>query len=79
MSLAARYLVCSLGLCPFYRLVAAQKLLRPRLAYLVTRYASSGVINKETRGSPKFPGAPCECMPRSSTPVESTALAFCAP
>jgi len=49
----------------------------PAPGLLVSRYpCSSGVCDKETAGSPKFPGFPCECMPRSSTPVESTVLAF---
>jgi hypothetical protein len=49
----------------------------PAPGLLVSRYpCSSGVCDKETRGSPKFPGSPCECMPRSSTPVGSAALAF---
>jgi hypothetical protein len=34
------------------------------------------VSHQETRGSPKFPGSPFECLPRSSTPVVSWALAL---
>ena len=30
------------------------------------------VLGKETTGSPKFPSYPCECMPRSQTPVVSS-------
>ena len=72
----ARDLVRFLGLCPFCRLVAAPKLLRPRLAYVVTRYASSGFLTKETRGAPTCPGSPSEGLPRSATPVGSAALAL---
>jgi hypothetical protein len=34
------------------------------------------VADKETSGSPKFPGYLCVCMPCSSTPVVSSALAL---
>jgi hypothetical protein len=34
------------------------------------------VVYKETNGSPKFPGYPFKLMPRSSTPVVSSALAL---
>jgi hypothetical protein len=34
------------------------------------------VADKETSGSPKFPGYPSVCMPRSSTPVVSSVLAL---
>jgi hypothetical protein len=34
------------------------------------------LIYKETSGSPKFPGYPFVCMPRSSTPVVSSVLAL---
>ena len=55
----------ALGSCP------------PAPGLLVSRYpCSSGVLSKETAGSPKFPGFPCECMPRSSTPVVSSVLAL---
>ena len=56
-------------------LVAGSCLPAPGL--LVSRYpCSSGVANKETAGSPKFPGSPCRCMPRSATPVGCAALTF---
>jgi hypothetical protein len=78
LSLVHRYLVCSLSSCPrfAFKLVGAQERLRQRLAYLVTRYTVSGGAVKETNGSPKFPGYPFKRMPRSSTPVVSSALAL---
>jgi hypothetical protein len=33
------------------------------------------IFAKETFGSPKFPGYPCNCMPCSQTPVVSRSLA----
>jgi hypothetical protein len=39
----------------------------------------SGLLVKETGGSPKFPSSPCEDMPRSQTPVVSCALAIAHP
>jgi hypothetical protein len=39
----------------------------------------STFVHKETIGSPKFPGYPLECMPRSSTPVVSCTLALARP
>jgi hypothetical protein len=60
---------------PCGSLTAGSSLPPPGL--LVRRYpCSSGTSDKETAGSPKFPGFPCEGMPRSSTPVEATALAL---
>jgi hypothetical protein len=42
----------------------------PAPGLLVRRYpCSSGHLGKETTGPPKFPSCPCECMPRSQTPV----------
>ena len=37
------------------------------------------VVDKETTGSPKFPGYPLEYMPRSSTPMVSYTLALTHP
>ena len=76
LSLVHRYLVCSLCSCPFFKLVGAQERLRQRLACLVTRYTFSGFLDKETNGSPKFPGYPFKLMPRSLTPVVSCSLAL---
>jgi len=42
----------------------------------LSRYAFFRVADKETSGSPKFPGYPLELMPCSSTPVVSSALAL---
>ena len=39
----------------------------------------SGIVVKETDGSPTFPSSPCEDMPRSQTPVVSCALAIAHP
>jgi len=39
----------------------------------------SGNMVKEIGGSPKFPSSPCACMPRSQTPVVSSALALTRP
>jgi hypothetical protein len=44
--------------------------LPPAPGLLVGRYPySSGMSDKETKGSPKFPSSPCERMPCSQTPV----------
>ena len=43
-----------------------------RRGLLMSRYPStSGLLSKETAGSPKFPSYPFEDMPRSQTPVVS--------
>jgi hypothetical protein len=49
----------------------------PAPGLLVNRYpSSSGSVDKETGGSPKFPRFPSDAMPRSpQTPVESRPLA----
>jgi hypothetical protein len=52
----------------------------PAPGLLVSRYpCSSGGVDKETPGSPKFPSSPCGAMPRSQTPVESCVLALTYP
>jgi hypothetical protein len=52
----------------------------PAPGLLVSRYpCSSGLPNKETRGSPKSPGSPWEGLPRPPTPVVSPALALTHP
>jgi hypothetical protein len=56
-------------------LVAGSWLPAPGL--LVSRYpCSSGLSDRETPGSPKFPSSPSDAMPRSQTPVESRPLAI---
>jgi hypothetical protein len=56
-------------------LVAGSALPAPGL--LVSRYpCSSGISDKETLGSPKFPSSPSDAMPRSQTPVGSHPLAL---
>jgi len=42
----------------------------------LSRYAFFRVVDKETFGSPKFPGYPLELMPCSSTPVVTSVLAL---
>jgi len=76
LSLASRYLVCSLRLCPAVRFADSRKRAARARALGQPDPCSSGVCDKEAAGSPKFPGSPCECMPRSTTPVESVVLAL---
>ena len=65
LSLAPRYLACSLRLCPVAGSLAAGSSL-PTPGLLVSRYpCSSGILNKETDGSLQFPSYPLEYMPRS--------------
>ena len=52
LPLGHRYLVCSLGSCPFFKLVGAQERLRQRLAYLVTRYTISGGLTRKQMALP---------------------------
>ena len=76
LPLVHRYLRCPFCSCPFFKLVGAQEPLPQRLACLVTRYAFSGFLDKETNGSLRFPGYLCADMPCSQTPVVSSALAL---
>jgi hypothetical protein len=74
LSLVHRYLVCSLQFVSF--LQARQRsgtlALTPGLLGHPVRLFRD--FHQETNGSPKFPGYPFVCMPRSSTPVVSSAL-----
>ena len=81
LSLGHRYLVTTpRSLCPFCKLVSARS--SPQHARAVWSTGSpfsSGFAPQETNGSPKSPDYPFECMPRSSTPVVSLALALSCP
>jgi len=79
LSLVHRYLVCSVGSCPFFKLVAAQERLRQRPACLVTRYAFSGLLSRRQVALPSSQATPFELMPCSSTPVVSCSLALACP
>jgi hypothetical protein len=70
--LASQYLVCFLGLCSLRGSLAAGSS-HPTPGLLVSRYpCSSGGVDQETTGSPKFPSSPSDDMLRSpQTPVVS--------
>jgi hypothetical protein len=76
LPLGHQYLVCSVSSCPFFKLVNAQERLRQRLACLVTRYTVSGGLTRRQMALPSSQVTPFKRMPRSSTPVVSSALAF---
>jgi hypothetical protein len=79
LPLAPQYLVCFLCLCPLPgSLVGGSSTPTPGL--LVSRYpCSSGNVDKETGGSPKFPSFPSDDMLRSpQTPVVSCPPRPCA-
>jgi hypothetical protein len=78
LSLGHRYLVSTTRcLCPLFKLVWNRSSSPDAGAVCSTGSPlSSGFARQETNGSPKFPGYPFEYMPRSSTPVVSSALAL---
>ena len=78
LSLASRYLACfRSSWCPSR---AHARVEAPDHAGAFGRpVPQSGNMVKEIGGSPKFPSSPCACMPRSQTPVVSSALALTRP
>jgi hypothetical protein len=78
LSLVHRYLVTTpRSLCPFFKLASGRSSpLHARAIWSTGSPLSSGFALQETNGSPKSPDYPCECMPRSSTPVVSSVLAL---
>src|SRR2546425_578627 len=79
LPLASPYLVCFLALCPLTGSLDSGSSC-PTPGLLVSRYpCSSGISDKETTGSPKFPSSPRDDMLRSpQTPVVSCPPRRCA-
>jgi hypothetical protein len=63
LSLVHRYLVCSLGSCPFFKLANPQERLRQRPACLVTRYALSGLLSSRQMALPSSQATPLSPCP----------------
>jgi hypothetical protein len=79
-SLVTRYLALSTSFVSRLRLAGGQENSLPAPGLLFRQYpSSSGFLCKETIGSPKFPSRPFRYMPRSQTPVVSSALAIAHP
>ena len=63
LSLGHRYLVCPFRSCPLSKLVYAQRLLHKRLACLVSRYATSGLLSRKQAALPSSQDNPLNSCP----------------
>jgi hypothetical protein len=76
LSLGHRYLVCSPLFVSFLQARQRSGTLASTPGLLGHPVRLFRVAHKEASGSPKSPGYPFECMPRSPTPVVSSVLAL---